>query len=77
MSTSTACKYPIAKYTKGMDYRTQIQIIRGKYLRDEISYKEAKTQVESLLVPMNKKAEALAKEHGMKFKKLTFGYVFR
>lgn len=60
-----------------MDYREKIQFIRSQYLHDVINLSTAKKLVEPLLVQMNKKGESIAKKHGKKFKKLTFGYVFR
>lgn len=43
----------------------------------EITYEQAKNEVEALLVVMNIKGEKIAKKFGKKFNKLTFGYVFR
>lgn len=60
-----------------MDYRAQIQAIRARFLRGEITFDEAKAEVEPLLAEMNKKGAAIAKKFGKKYKKLTFGYVFR
>lgn len=60
-----------------MDYREQIQTIRSDYLRGKISLDDAKGAVQPLLDVMNKKGEVVAKQHGKRFKKLTFGYVFR
>ena len=60
-----------------MDYREQIEKIRQDYLRARISHETAKERVELLLVEMNKKGALVAKEFGKKYKKLTFGYVFR
>lgn len=42
-----------------------------------MSLKGAKESVAPLLEEMNRKGAEIAKEHGRKFKKLTFGYVFR
>lgn len=60
-----------------MDYRGNIQAIRGQYLRGEIDLDQAKAKVEPLLKEMNEKAKAIAKEYGKSYKPLTFGYVFR
>ncbi len=60
-----------------MDYRQQILEIRSDYLRGKMTLNEARAKVEPLLAEMNKKGEMVAKEFGKKFRKLTFGYVFR
>ncbi len=61
-----------------MDYRTQIEQIKGLYQHGDITIEQAEAMVEPLLVEMNKKGAAIAKEFGKKnYKKLTFGYVFR
>lgn len=60
-----------------MDYRANIEAIRGAYQRGNITLEEAKKQVEPMLGAMNKKGEIIAKKFGKKHKKLTFGYVFR
>ena len=60
-----------------MDYREQIQAIKGEYIRNEITYEIAKERVNILLVEMNKKGSDIAKKFGKRYKKLTFGYVFR
>lgn len=60
-----------------MDYRAKIEKIRFRYLRAEITLDEAKALVQPLLIEMNKKGLVIAKEHGRKFRPLTFGYVFR
>lgn len=59
------------------DYRLKIKDIKGSYLVGEIGYDEARDQVEELLVEMNKIGAKIAKKHGRKYNKLTFGYVFR
>lgn len=60
-----------------MEYRTQIQKIRGAYQRGEITLEQAQSYVEPLLKEMNRKGEVIAKKFGKKYKKLTFSYVFR
>lgn len=60
-----------------MDYRKKILEIRSDYLMGEITFDQAKAKVEPLLEEMNEKGLAVAKKHGRKFRKLTFGYVFR
>lgn len=60
-----------------MDYRRKIQAIRSEYLRGRITYEEAKKMVEPLLVEMNDKGMSIAHQSGFKFRRLTFGYVFR
>ena len=60
-----------------MDYRAQIEAIRGQYLRGEITLDEAKVKVQPFLNEMNVKGEKISKEYGRKFKKFTFSYVMR
>lgn len=60
-----------------MDYRAQIQAVRGEYLRGNLDLDQAKAKVLPLLEEMNKKAKEIAKENKMPFKPFTFGYVFR
>lgn len=60
-----------------MEYRIKIQQIKSLYLQGQISFEQAQEQIEPLLVTMNTRGEKIAREHGMKFTKLTFGYVFR
>lgn len=62
---------------KKIDYRATIESIRHASLRGDISYEEAKARVQPLLDEMNAKGEKIAKEYGKRYKKLTFGYVFR
>lgn len=64
-------------YTFDMDYRDKIEKIRMKYLKGQISLKMAEDDVRPLLREMNEKGTKIAKEHGKKFHKLTFGYIFR
>lgn len=71
----TACVIQLRVYTLSM--REQIQYIRSQYLQGEITLDEAKALVKPILADINKRAEAIAKENGFKFKRLTFGYVFR
>jgi hypothetical protein len=61
----------------GMDYREKILQIRQEFLKGNITFDEAKIQVMPLLAEMNEKGEKIAKKFGKKYKKLTFGYVFR
>lgn len=60
-----------------MDYRAQIQQIRSEMLAGRITYAEAKAKVKPLLDEMNAKGAAISKEHGMRFKPLSFAYVMR
>jgi hypothetical protein len=60
-----------------MDYRTRIQEIRGAFLRGELTYDQAKETAQPLIDEMNVKAEAIAKEHGQKFRKFTFNGIMR
>lgn len=60
-----------------MEYREKIQAIRAQYLKGEITYDDARADVEVLLKVMNLKGARIAKEFGKKYTPLTFGYVFR
>lgn len=60
-----------------MDYRAKILKIRSDMQHGHITIEEAKAQVQPLLDEMNTKGEKIAKEHGRKFRKFTFGYVMR
>lgn len=60
-----------------MDYRTKIEKIRIAYLKGDITLEQAESYVEALLKEMNRKGAKIAKKHGKKYKKLSFGYVFR
>jgi uncharacterized protein YuzE len=60
-----------------MENRIKIGQIRGMYLKGSITLEKAEELVGDLLVDINKKGEAVAKEYGKKYKKLTFNYVFR
>ena len=60
-----------------MDYREKIGLIKSRYLLGDISYEQTKSLVEDMLVEMNTKGAKIAKKFKKKYKKLTFGYVFR
>lgn len=60
-----------------IDYRSQILHIRSSYLRGDITLEQAREVVGPLLEEMNNKGAEIAKKFGKKYKKLTFGYVFR
>lgn len=60
-----------------MEYRRQIEKIRGEFLKGEISLEQAEVLVAPLLIEMNEKGKVIAKKFGKNYKKLTFGYVFR
>ena len=60
-----------------MDNRNKIQFIRSEYLQGRISLNEAKSNIEPILKVINETGEKIAKEHGKKWKKLTFNYIFR
>lgn len=60
-----------------MEYRSKIQNIKSEYLKGHITFEKAKSDVELLLVEMNKKGADVAKKFGKNYKKLTFTYVFR
>jgi hypothetical protein len=60
-----------------MDYRSQILQIRSEMLRGRMTIEEAKKAAQPLIDEMNIKGEKIAKEHGRKFRKFTFGYLMR
>ena len=60
-----------------MDYRNKILKIRSDMQHGNITIDEAKVLAQPLLDEMNAKGEKIAKEHGRKFRKFTFGYVMR
>lgn len=61
-----------------MENRAKIENIRGQYLQGHITYEEAKTLVEDILLDINNKGQKIAKKFGKKnYKPLTFAYVFR
>lgn len=60
-----------------MENRAKIEFIRGQYQHGQISLDEAKLLVQPILDDINQKAAKIAKAYGKRFKKITFGYVFR
>lgn len=60
-----------------MGDREKIQYIRAQYLQGEITLAEAEELVLPLIEIMNERGAEIAKKHRKRFKKLTFGYVFR
>lgn len=60
-----------------MEFRSNIQFIRSQYLKGVITLDDAKASIKPMLEIMNERGVKIAKEHGKKFSKLTFGYVFR
>lgn len=58
------------------DFRNKISEIKSKMVSG-ISYEQVKSEFEPYLEEMNKRMEAIAKQHGKKFKKLTFNYIMR
>lgn len=63
--------------TQKRNYREEVQVIKRKYMFGEITYNEAKEQVAPILVDMNVIMARVCKENKMRFKPLTFAYVFR
>lgn len=57
--------------------RTQIEKIRKDYLLGLITFEEAKSSIEPLLIEANHIGNEIAKKHNKKFYKLTFSYVMR
>ena len=64
-------------YCRSVEYRQKILEIRSDFLRGKITYEQAKAKVLPFLEEMNIKGAKIAKKFGKKYKKLTFGYVFR
>ncbi len=60
-----------------MENRAKIEEIRHRYLKGLITLDEAKGLVQPILDDINTKGRRISKEHGFKFKPLTFAYIFR
>ena len=58
------------------DFRNKILEVKAKMLGG-LSYSEAVKELQPYLNEMNIRGEAIAKEYGKKFKKLTFNYIMR
>lgn len=54
-----------------------ISKIKSKLDFNQISYEDAKTETEQLIVKLNKEGEKIAKKHGVKFNKFTFQGLMR
>lgn len=63
--------------TQKRNYREEIQVIKRKYMFSEITYNEAKKEVEPILDDMNVIMMKMCRDNKMRFKPLTFSYVFR
>ncbi len=59
------------------NHRPFILEVRRAFLRGDITLDEAKERLRPVLEDMNKRGEKIAKEFGKKFRKFTFGYIFR
>ncbi len=51
--------------------------IRRAFLRGDITLDEAKKRLRPVIDDMNERGEKIAKQYGRKFRKFTFGYLFR
>lgn len=60
-----------------MNYRPQIQAVRGQFLRGEITLDEAKEKIQPWLDDMNASGVKIAIQHKFVFKPITFAKVFR
>lgn len=60
-----------------VDYRAEITTIRHLMNTGKITYTEAQAMAKPVIDAMNARGEQIAKEHGVKYKKLTFSYVMR
>lgn len=63
--------------TQKRDYRGEIHAVKTQYMLGAISYAEALHRCKPILADMNAVMEKLCKQNKMKFKPLTFAYVFR
>lgn len=60
-----------------MEYRAKLQFIKGKMLRGEISYDEAKAEANPIIKEMNERSAVIAKEFGQRHKPFSFNYLMR
>lgn len=63
--------------TEKRNFREEIQVVKRKYMFEEITYAEAKELCLPILADMNVIMARVCKENKMRFKPLTFTYVFR
>ncbi len=61
----------------GAQFREQIEAIRHRMLRGELSYEQAQVEAKPVIDDMNAKGKALAKKFGKRYTPLTFKYLFR
>jgi hypothetical protein len=57
--------------------REDLAIIRHKLHVGEIDYQQAKVEAAPILEAMNERGAEIAKQHGQKYRPLTFTYVMR
>ena len=61
----------------GLKNRELLQDIRKRMQTGALSYEAARQEAEPIIKAMNTRAEQIAKENGMRFKKFTFSYLMR
>lgn len=62
---------------QGQKNRDEIQSIRSRMLKGEITHHEALVEATPVIDEMNKRGAEIAKAHGMKYKPLTFFSLMR
>lgn len=60
-----------------MNPRDEIEQIRAYLHNGHLTYEEAERLAQPAITTINKRGAELAKEHGVKFKPLTFKYLIR
>lgn len=61
----------------GQDYQNKINQIRGKMLRGELTYDEAKKEAQPIIDDMNKIGREIAAKYGKRHSNFTFAYLMR
>lgn len=61
----------------GQEYQTKINQIRGKMLRGELTYDEAKKEAQPIIDEMNKIGREIAAKYGKRHSNFTFAYLMR
>lgn len=62
---------------KPRNYREEIQAVKRQYMLGAITYAQAIHQCRPILKELNAKKKEIDEAAGMRFKPLTFAYVFR
>ena len=61
----------------GHEYRAKLGQIKGKMLRGELTYDEAKKEAQPIIDEMNKLGREIAAKYGKRHTNFTFGYLMR